>query len=167
MEKIGKLTLRLRAFGMMPIYKPVTPASVVYGVQMAEIETVRMEIKPVPYGAYRAIKASEVEEKLKEKKEEIAKDMAKAILDSQLCQVIVKTAEDFEGPFGGNALPADQATIAIKMFIVPWETVRMYREGVMSLCAMGKQNTVDYAQIYDGMTDEQRLAWLKGNWEGF
>ena len=161
LTEIHKLQMRLAVFGTMPVYKELNPAGI-GGYQTVETQTLAMET--IPWGSYRVVKENELEKVLNDKKKEIVKGLAEAILNNGLAQIIIHTSKDYEGPFGGKQLMDEgKATIGVKLYVIPWEETKVYRESVVRMTVLAEENDTNYATLYMGITDEQRQHWLEGN----
>lgn len=162
LDEIHRLTMRLHTFGTMPVYKELLPV----GNDVSEIEAQTLTMQPIPWGTYRIVEEKELEKMLNEKKKEMAIDLAEAILDNGLAEIIIHTSKDYEEPFRGTPLmPEAKATIGMKLYVVPWEQTKVYAGGVVRMKVLAEENITNYAALYLGLTDEQRRLWLKENWE--
>ena len=59
-------------------------------------------------------------------------------------------------------MPEAKATIGMKLYVVPWEQTKVYTGGVVRMKVLAEENNTNYAALYQGLTDEQRQRWQKG-----
>lgn len=165
LNEVNGLQMRLHVLGTMPVYKELEPVGV-NNYSMVEAQTLIMQ--PIPWGTFRIVDEKELEKILNEKKKEMAKELATAILDYGLAQIIIHTPKDYEEPFEGTPLmPKAKATIGMKLYVIPWEQTKVYAGEVVRMKVLAEENSTNYAEMCRKLTDEQRQRWLEGNREGF
>ena len=167
-ERVGKGALlnskeemrrRLQYLSTMPVYHPLTNGLTGIG----EIETQRIPINPVPYGMACTINEWELDQLVKEKERELAMGIAEGLLKSNLCQIIIRSGKETGGPLDWTPEQRCITTIGVKLYVVPWEVMQIYRGDVKQLKTLALSGTENYAEMCAGMTPEQRERWLAGN----
>ena len=90
------------------------------GVGMVQI------IRPqaIPYGTYTRVDKMPLDE-LKFIKEELTREIAKALIEQNIVQFIIKEPGMYGGPFG--EINQEYGTIGAKLYVIPWEQMRTGR----------------------------------------
>lgn len=156
------LRRRLQYLSTMPVYHPLTAGG---RLPVKELEVKSITFKPIPYGMACQIKEYQLDELVKEKEKELAREIAEGLLKSGLCQIIIKRAEETGGPFGWDPDIRGKATIGVKLYVVPWETMQIYSREIKQLKTLALSGTENYAEMCASMSAEKRQRWLEGNWE--
>lgn len=92
------------------------------GVGMVQI--IRAEV--IPYGTYTRVGNYIHLDDLTSVKMELTREIAKALIDQNIVQFIIKEPGMHDGPFGD--IFQGYKTIGAKLFVIPWEQMRTGRK---------------------------------------
>lgn len=136
------MSKKIDFFGTMPIYQPLSNRFI------KEIETQEIILRPVQYGMVDQKRPSELlYMQMVDRKHDLAKSLAEAMIENHAVQFIHHPANDREGPMG------KYDTLAVKMYFIPWQQAQIYSEDIREIALAAKNNTNYALQI----TEEMRM----------
>ena len=146
------MSKKIDFFGTMPIYQPLSNRFI------KEIETQDIILRPVPYGMVDQKRPSELlYRQMVDRKYDLAKSLAEAMIENHAVQFIHHPANDREGPMG------KYDTLAVKLYFIPWQQAQIYSEDIREIVLAAKNNTNYALQI----TEEMRMMpkeWIDQLW---
>ena len=86
------------------------------------VQIIRAEV--IPYGTYARVDKIALDE-LTFIKGELTREIAKALIEQNIVQFIIKEPGMYDGPFG--AIDQEYGTIGAKLYVIPWEQMRTGR----------------------------------------
>ena len=86
------------------------------------VQIIRAQV--IPYGTYVRVDKIPLDE-LKFIKGELTREIAKALIEQNIVQFIIKEPGIYDGPFG--AIDQEYGTIGAKLYVIPWEQMRTGR----------------------------------------
>ena len=86
------------------------------------VQIIRAEV--IPYGTYTRVDKMPLDE-LKFIKEKLTREIAKALIDQNIVQFIIKEPGMHDGSFGD--IFQEYKTIGAKLYVIPWEQMRTGR----------------------------------------
>ena len=90
------------------------------GVGMVQI----IRAEAIPYGTFTRVDKIAFDE-LAFIKGELTREIAKALIEQNIVQFIIKEPGMYDGPFG--AIDQEYGTIGAKLYVIPWEQMRTGR----------------------------------------
>ena len=86
------------------------------------VQIIRAQV--IPYGTYVRVDKIPLDE-LKFIKGELTREIAKALIEQNIVQFIIKEPGMYDGPFG--TIDQEYGTIGAKLYVIPWEQMRTGR----------------------------------------
>lgn len=161
--QLNTIRRRMQYLGTMPVYKSIKPTCC---GPFSSIETKTIHIESVPYGMACKINEYELENIIKEKEEELAREMAKGILQAGLAQIIIKEGRETGGPLDYSYFPEwePKTTLGVKLYVIPWEMMQLYGNRVKHIRVQCESENINYAQmcadakpkVREGLMEEER-----------
>lgn len=147
--------------GTLPIYKEIWRPGESDGTV---IQSQRIRIQPLNYGAAEVLKPEEMLYRtIEDKKRDLAIRLAEAMIEQHVAQFIHKPANPHGGPLERNE------TLGVRLYVVPWQQVQMYKSGVLDMRVLAEENDENYAVKLAVMSEEKRRRllekWKYEDWE--